>query len=276
MDLLDKMIISDRYMVEFDKLSGALWSTWGPVGKPCFETELLEDLRIGCKAISDGTFEGIASLRYFILTSAFPGIFNMGGDLELFYQLASNKDYEKLKSYGMRSLQSMLDLQRGFGKGVTTIALVEGKCFGGGFETALSCDYLIADRSATFCFPEIMLGIFPGMGAVSILARKVTRKNFEELLHTGRTFTAEELYSAGIVDHLVEPGNGTIWIKNFLKKRDSAYSAHKIMIDARKKINSISNEEVEEILNSWIQCVLGLTPRKLNLLLHAAEKQSIS
>jgi enoyl-CoA hydratase/carnithine racemase len=47
---------------------------------------------------------------------------------------------------------------------LTTIAAVHGVCFGGGFELALVCDLIIADKMARFCFPELRLGLIPGFG----------------------------------------------------------------------------------------------------------------
>src|SRR5687768_4405819 len=56
---------------------------------------------------------------------------------------------------------------------LTTIAAVHGVCFGGGFELALTCDVIVADRSARFCFPELRLGLVPGFGGIPRLERDV-------------------------------------------------------------------------------------------------------
>ena len=49
---------------------------------------------------------------------------------------------------------------------LTTIAAVHGVTFGGGFELALACDLIIADKMARFCFPELRLGLIPGFGGI--------------------------------------------------------------------------------------------------------------
>ena len=54
---------------------------------------------------------------------------------------------------------------------LTTIAAVHGVTFGGGFELALTCDLIIADKMARFCFPELRLGLIPGFGGIPRLKR---------------------------------------------------------------------------------------------------------
>lgn len=200
--------VCERYSVAFSERLGILWFNWGPKGQPCFTDQLLSDMLHGISTIKDGSFEYAKALRYFVLRSDFPAIFNLGGDLRLFHSLIENKDRDGLSQYGKKALHLTHALSVGFERGITTIALVQGKCLGGGFEAALACDYIIAERQAEFGFPEIMLGIFPGMGAASIIARRVTKKVFEDLFHTGRTFSAQNLADIGVVDQVVENGQG--------------------------------------------------------------------
>jgi hypothetical protein len=54
---------------------------------------------------------------------------------------------------------------------LVTIAAIHGVCFGGGLELALTCDLIIADKMARFCFPELRLGLIPGGGGTSQLKR---------------------------------------------------------------------------------------------------------
>ena len=59
---------------------------------------------------------------------------------------------------------------------MTTIALLEGDALGGGFESALSCDVVIAEKHVKAGFPEVLFNMFPGMGGLSFLSRRVGRK----------------------------------------------------------------------------------------------------
>lgn len=64
-------------------------------------------------------------------------------------------DTEALMAYARQSADMMYALHCGFGKGVASIALVQGRCVGGGFETAVACDYIFAERHSEFSFPDM-------------------------------------------------------------------------------------------------------------------------
>jgi enoyl-CoA hydratase/carnithine racemase len=89
---------------------------------------------------------------------------------------------------------------------LTTIGAIHGVCFGGGFELALTCDILIADKSARFCFPELRLGLLPGFGGIPRLKRDVGNALVRDLLLTGRSLNAKKAQSAGLVSQMVAQG----------------------------------------------------------------------
>jgi 3-hydroxyacyl-CoA dehydrogenase/enoyl-CoA hydratase/3-hydroxybutyryl-CoA epimerase len=91
---------------------------------------------------------------------------------------------------------------------MTTIGVVHGVCFGGGFELALTCDVLVAERSARFCFPELRLGILPGFGGIPRLRRDVSNAVVRDLLLTGRSINAKKAIACGLVSQMVAPGEG--------------------------------------------------------------------
>jgi enoyl-CoA hydratase/carnithine racemase len=89
---------------------------------------------------------------------------------------------------------------------LTTIAAVNGVTFGGGFELALVCDLIIADKMARFCFPELRLGLIPGFGGIPRLKRDIGNGVVRDLLLTGRSFNAQKALSMGIVSQIVSEG----------------------------------------------------------------------
>ena len=89
---------------------------------------------------------------------------------------------------------------------LTTIAAVHGVAFGGGFELALTCDLIIADKMARFCFPELRLGLIPGFGGIPRLKRDAGNAVVRDLLLTGRSFNATKTHAAGIVSQVVAEG----------------------------------------------------------------------
>ncbi len=89
---------------------------------------------------------------------------------------------------------------------LTTIAAVHGVTFGGGFELALVCDLIVADKMARFCFPELRLGLIPGFGGIPRLKRDLGNAVVRDLLLTGRSFNATRLQQVGLVSQVVGEG----------------------------------------------------------------------
>lgn len=85
------------------------------------------------------------------------------------------------------------------------IAAVNGYALGGGCEVMMACDICIASQAAVIGQPEINLGINPGFGGTQRLPRIVGLMKAKELLLTGRNLKAEEAYSIGLVNKIVEP-----------------------------------------------------------------------
>ena len=89
---------------------------------------------------------------------------------------------------------------------LTTIAAVHGVTFGGGFELALVCDIIIADKMARFCFPELRLGLIPGFGGIPRLKRDLGNGVVRDLLLTGHSINATKAQAVGLVSQVVAEG----------------------------------------------------------------------
>lgn len=90
---------------------------------------------------------------------------------------------------------------------LTTIAAVNGVCFGGGFELALTCDLIVADKMARFCFPELRLGLIPGFGGIPRLKRDIGNGIVRDLLLTGRSINATRAHEIGLVSQVAAEGH---------------------------------------------------------------------
>jgi enoyl-CoA hydratase/carnithine racemase len=90
---------------------------------------------------------------------------------------------------------------------ITTIAAVHGVTFGGGFELALTCDLIIADKMARFCFPELRLGLIPGFGGIPRLMRDLGNAVVRDLLLTGRSINATKAQAVGLVSQVAAEGD---------------------------------------------------------------------
>jgi enoyl-CoA hydratase len=134
---------------------------------------------------------------------------------------------------------------------LTTIAAVHGVTFGGGFELALACDLIIADKMARFCFPELRLGLIPGFGGIPRLNRDLGNAVVRDLLLTGRSFNASKAQQIGLVSQVVGEGEALRAARATaaqLRKFDRATAAA-----AKKFIKRIPQEELRREIDLFCE-----------------------
>jgi enoyl-CoA hydratase/carnithine racemase len=142
-----------------------------------------------------------------IIASARKSVFSAGGDLRELYHSAAPLP-EKERPRGIRRFLERVHavLNTIDAAPFVTIAAVHGVCFGGGFELALACDIIVADKMARFAFPELRLGFIPGFGGIPRLKRDVGNAYVRDLLFTGRTVNAARANAVGLVAQLTGEG----------------------------------------------------------------------
>ena len=142
-----------------------------------------------------------------IIASARKHGFSAGADLgELYHAAAPLPEKERLD--GVREFLTRIHgvLNAIDAAPFVTIAAVHGVCFGGGFELALACDIIIADKMARFAFPELRLGLIPGFGGIPRLKRDLGNAFVRDLLLTGRSVNAARAQAVGLVAQLAAEG----------------------------------------------------------------------
>ncbi len=143
-----------------------------------------------------------------IISSARKEGFCAGADLrELFHRSQAMPPAERLA--GVRDFLERIHrvLNALDAAPLTTIAAVHGVTFGGGFELALACDLIVADKMARFCFPELRLGLIPGFGGIPRLKRDLGNAVVRDLLLTGRSINAAKAQSVGLASQVVAEGD---------------------------------------------------------------------
>src|SRR6266478_1950359 len=158
-------------------------------------TETLADLEKFAAAIPALASETAAC----IISSARKQGFSAGADLRQLYRGAESLS-EKERLAGVRQFLEHIHAV------LNAIDAVHGVCFGGGFELALACDIIIADKMARFAFPELRLGLIPGFGGIPRLKRDLGNAFVRDLLFTGRTVNAARAQAAGLVAQLAGEG----------------------------------------------------------------------
>lgn len=257
--------ISTRY----DASYGALWVFLRPSHRACFSFELLEDLRCfqrGIEALSGRSEAERDSVRYVILASSTPGVFNYGGDLSLFARCVKGGDADTLRKYAVACIDVIHQHIVGYGLPLTTVSLVQGDALGGGFEAALSSDVLVAERKALMGFPEVLFNLFPGMGAYNLLLRRIGVLQTEKALMSGKMFRAEELHAKGLVDILADDGAGERKVYDFIVRQAGKDRAAAGIHQVRRRLAPVRYEQLLEVADIWVDTALRMGSREMRMM----------
>ena len=111
---------------------------------------------------------------------------------------------------------------------IITAAAINGGCFGGGLEVALSCQFRIASPSAFLGLPEIMHGVVPGMGGMERLYRLLGREKALQMILAGEMIPSKDALDIGLVTKLSEEKNSLEETKKFVKDLLSGKSLEQI------------------------------------------------
>jgi len=257
--------------VEYDRETRSVWTYMKPGGTPCFNLGLLGELVDSHatfapndgKAIVDGVAEPV---DYFVGASHIPHVFNYGGDLALFVLLIKSRDRQALLHYAKLCIDCLYGRLTSYGTGAMTISLIQGDALGGGFESALSSNVIIAEQSSRMGFPEILFNLFPGMGAYSLIARRLGTRMAEEMILSGKIYGADELHRMGLVDVLVADGKGEDAVYNFIHANARRRNGMRAMYECRRHNNPISYDELMKITEVWVDAALRLEDRDLKMM----------
>ncbi|MDZ5696843.1 3-hydroxyacyl-CoA dehydrogenase NAD-binding domain-containing protein [Chelativorans sp. M5D2P16] len=138
------------------------------------------------------------SPRALVIRSAKKGGFVAGADIRDFRGVRDAGEVEKR----MRRAHEVVD--RLAGLPIPTIAVIHGHCLGGGLELALACKHRIAVDGASFGFPEVLLGLHPGLGGTFRLTSLIDPVEAMTMMLTGRTVHTKKAKALGLVDTVVE------------------------------------------------------------------------
>lgn len=262
-----------QFESHFEPDTGTLWGYMNqPIGTPCFNLGLLGDIRAhdSALAVNEGRVSHNGEMKevnFYVLGSRTPDVFNLGGDLALFVLLIKSREREALAHYAKLCIDNMYPRIRNFFTDkMITISLVQGDALGGGLETALSSDVIVAEEGANLGLPEILFNLFPGMGAFSLLARRIGMRAAEELITSGRIMPAAKLHEMGVVDILVKKGEGETATRNWIAKNQKRRNALQAIYAARQQVHPIERAELDNITNLWVDAALRLNDRDLKMM----------
>lgn len=260
----------EQVRTNFEEEFGVMTYYMNPAPRPCFNKICMTELhqsqinleKMQGQFVANGK---VSKANYLVLASDVPGIFNLGGDLSVFGELIRSKAREHLSSYAKLCVSNVWTFYN-MQAPVTTISLVQGQAMGGGFEAALAAHVMVAEKSALMGLPEVLFNLFPGMGALSFLSRKIGMPAAEKMVRSGKVYTGEELYQMGVVDVLAEDGQGELALNNWIKKNHRSLNSFQAINRAKQCVNPLTLEELNNIVEIWVDAALCLDERNLKVM----------
>lgn len=259
----------------YDSKNKIGWFLMKAEPRPTFTLQLLDDISAYLDNVKQEMREtSNQKYDYLVVGSDVQGVFNLGGDLELFKQYIESGNRQGLLDYAIKCIDILYQNMFHYQLDLTTISLIQGDALGGGFEAALSSNIIIAERGVKMGLPEVLFNLFPGMGAYSLLSRKIGFAAAEKMILSGCLYTSEQLFDMGIVDVLAAKGEGEMALHRYIRDASKASNTYKSMQKLKDICNQISYKELADIATVWADSALKLTKRDLRMMERLVRRQS--
>ena len=260
----------------YDEKNKIGWFLMKGVPRPSFTLKLLDDISSYLDTVKQEMAETNGEkYDYLVVGSDVEGVFNLGGDLELFRDYIENQNRDGLLSYALKCVDILYQNMFHYDLDLTTISLIQGDALGGGFEAAISSNIIIAERGSKMGLPEVLFNLFPGMGAYSLLSRKIGFAAAERMILSGTVYTAEQLYEMGVIDILAEQGEGEVAVYRYIKSVRKASNTFESMRKLKDICNQVSYEELASIATVWADAALKLTRKDLRMMERLVRRQNV-
>ena len=268
----------EYFQTRLDPSLDAFWCCVSPTSRPVVTQGALKELSSIQQQLplefAEASIGGRSPFQYYVFASRVPGMFNLGGDLATFADCARSGNKALVHHYARACIDMIFQNFQALYLPVITIALVQGDALGGGFEQMLSFDVVVAEKGAKFGLPEILFNLFPGMGAYSLLSRKLDAVRAERLITSGELYTAEALFEMGLVDVLAEDGQGEFALAEYIRKESARHSARLAINQTRRRVNPLTLSELNDVADIWTEAVFRLSDANLRKMERLARAQS--
>ena len=251
------------------------WFLMKGVPRPSFTLRLLDDINDYLDSVKQEMSETNGEkYDYLVVGSDIEGVFNLGGDLDLFSKFIATGNRQGLLDYAIKCIDILYQNMFHYDLDLTTISLIQGDALGGGFEAALSSNIIVAERGVKMGLPEVLFNLFPGMGAYSLLSRKIGFAAAEKMILSGCLYSAEQLYEMGVVDVLAEKGEGEVAVYRYIKNAARSNNTFRSMQKLKDICNQVSYKELADIAEVWADAALKLTSKDLRMMERLVRRQT--
>ncbi len=255
-----------------------LWGELTYTGRPSMRMSLLDDIAESQRMINkilDATAANVnlPQFKYQVVSSNTLGAFNYGGDLALFRECINSNNRALMSKYAKACIDVLYPMARGYNDRLLTISLVQGDALGGGFEAALANDIIVAEEGSRFGFPEMMFGMFPGMGAVSFLCKRIELSEAKKMIVNAEIYTVDEMYEKGVVDYVVPKGTGREKVYSLINEYNTREASHFGLKKAITRKFPITYSELIDITNIWVDTAMSISQNNMSMLEYILNEQ---
>ncbi len=238
-----------------------LWLTIKPKPKPFFSLTLLTSINKVQRAIHDIWGAGRCAdspVRFLAYRGADP-VFTLGGDLEFYLDCVAKNDRAAMEEYARVSKEGAIWNASSLQGAAITVATVHAKALGGGIDAARSCNVLIAERQASFCYPEVKFNHFP-VTAVAVLSQHTGPLNALKILTDGDEYSAEQFAALGGLEAVVDQGQGQAWIEKYAKDSLPIHNARLTLFSAfYRQAAAAFESELNYLAQNWVDCMMRMS-----------------
>ncbi len=210
-------------------------------------------------------FVDINDLKIWIKNSLIKGLiitgkgknFSAGADKEKLFEIVKNNKIllkNKLKK-GLKVLNYIESLL------IPTVSAINGFCFGGGLEIALSTHFRICSTNSFFAFPETDLGLIPGLNGTLRLPKLIGKKKSLYMILSGEIIDAQKALDLGIVDYIVPKNEIMEASINFLKKMIDNRSIE-VINSVIKSLNNFQKLRIEKAMKEEMKMFCSLAVKE--------------
>jgi len=243
-------------------------------GRDCFTMPLLDDIAKCRASVKEKSLDIVSRGKVpFVVLASSSDMFNQGGDLSFFVKSIREQNRDILLSYALTCVSGIHEFYTGLGGTARSIALVQGSALGGGFEAALSCQTIVAERGVDMGLPEVLFNLFPGMGAFSFLRQRVSMNKAEEIILSGKIYKSDELFDLGVVDYLVDKGEGEECVQKIVARANKINKAVMAMNKVRS-LATVTHDELKHVTEVWVDTALSLDEKSLKMMMRLSSAQT--
>lgn len=249
-----------------------LWITMRPEPKPVVTLPLIESIRNIQLAVWEIWGRSPERPILFMACRSRGRVYSLGGDLDFYLDCLARNDRAGLQHYADAACDVIRMSRNGLFGSVITLSNVHARIMGGAIDSARSCNIMVAEEGATFCYPEVNYNHYP-IAAVPILSRHAGPVEAERILLSGRDYAAEEFERRGVADAVLPAGEGDDWIRRYCTNGQASHAARIALIAAFNRMAGDIDAELAAAGDAWVSHILTLKPLEISKLQRIAAAQ---